>query len=122
MADLPSSSERMVTLRLPHGQMCSLLGALNWARKALRNMPAGLQVPLDTLDELDIVYQAFTPAFDAAALGREPVDEMVGQFRHALMAYDYAPEADKPTYRAELIAKVREVVAFSTNHVQGDDR
>lgn len=63
-----SAEERMVTLTLPHGQMCALLGALNWARRALRNMPAGLRVPLDTLDELDVIYREFWPAFDRAAL------------------------------------------------------
>jgi hypothetical protein len=78
-SQLPNSrSERIVTLRLPHGQMCTLQRAVLWASAALRE--AGRYLPVDaadTVDELDEIRTAFAPAFDDAALGREITDENV---------------------------------------------
>lgn len=61
----------MVTLTLPHSQMCLLRGALNFTVGAMERMPAILGVPVPQLTALQQLQRsrAWDEGFDAAALG-----------------------------------------------------
>jgi hypothetical protein len=65
MGQLPVITTREITLTLPHHEMCQILGAVNWCRRALAGMPAGLHPPLKTLDSLEQRADDIRKALDA---------------------------------------------------------